>query len=283
MKWTGLPAKIWMCVFVLLPFVWLLFLSLHQSAYHPQDSSLGLNQFRRALNPPFSGIIVFSLFYSFAASLCVLCIAVPIVWFVSQLTPQRRTLWLVICAIPLGLNFVVRIYAWFVLIRPEGLLTRTLATLGVSSPLASSNTGVFLSLVYGYLPLAFLPLYSVFERLDRSQLEAATDLGADAFQRWRLIIFPAIVPGLIASFIFVFVPMLGEYLIPRMIGGGLVATLGTQIESQFLGSTRPNWPFGAALSLCLLACATAILAFAVKLLPRGSAGQKSTWSILQVR
>lgn len=282
MKWTGLPAKIWMSAFVLLPFVWLLFLSLQQNSSITQSGDFGLNQFKRALNPPFAGIILSSLFNSLMASLCVLCVALPIVRYVTQLPPHKRTLWLMVCAIPLGLNFVVRIYAWFVLIRPEGLLTLTLEFLGISSPLASSQTGVFLSLVYGYLPLAFLPLYSVFERLDNSQLEAACDLGANTLQRWRYVIFPAIVPGLIASFIFIFVPMLGEYLIPKMIGGGLVATLGTQIEGQFLGSTRPNWPFGAALSLCLLACAAIILIFAVKLMPKGSAGQKSTWSILHV-
>lgn len=283
MKWTGLPAKIWMACFVLMPFVWLVFMSLQHSAYDPQSTALGLKQFQRALNPPFSSIIISSVIYSLAASISVLLVAIPIMWFVTRQPSSRRTLWLALFAIPLGLNFVVRIYAWFVLIRPEGMLTQALLVLGIDTPLASTPAGVFLSLIYGYLPLVFLPLYSVFERLDHTQLDAAVDLGAGRVQCWKLIILPAITPGLVASFIFVFVPMLGEYLIPKMIGGGLIATLGTQIEGQFLGSTRPNWPFGAALSLCLLCCAAAVLIFAIKLLPRGSAGQKNSWSILQIQ
>lgn len=283
MKWTGLPAKIWMSLFVLFPFVWLLFLSLQKNSHINQSGPYGFSQFKRALNPPFSGIIINSLVYSFAASVCVIGIAIPIVRYISQLPPRKRTLWILLCAIPLGLNFVVRIYAWFVLIRPEGLLTLILEYLGINHPLASTRAGVFMSLVYGYLPFAFLPLYSAFERLDPSQLEAASDLGAGTLQRWRYIILPAVVPGVVAGFIFIFVPMLGEYLIPKMIGGGLVSSLGTQIESQFLGSTKPNWPFGAALSLCLLVCASAVLVIAVKLLPKSHSGQKSTWSILQIQ
>lgn len=283
MKWTGLPAKLWMLLFVLMPFGWLVSLSLQQNVYDPLDTSLGLKQFHRALTPPFSGMIVSSVMVSLAASLIVLLAAIPIVWFITRLPRQRRTVWIALFSIPLGLNFVVRIYAWFVLIRPEGMLTHFIQIIGYGTPLASTQIGVFLSLIYGYLPFIFLPLYSVFDRLNPTQLEAAVDLGASALQRWKQIILPEVFPGLIASFIFVFVPMLGEYLIPKMIGGGLVATLGTQIESQFLGSTRPNWPFGAALSLCLLVSAVVVLMIALKLLSIRNSGRSSSWSILQIQ
>lgn len=282
MKWTGLPAKLWTVLFVLLPFVWLLILSLQENTYSSTTSALGFSQFDRALSPPYSGIIISSVTNSFLAAMAVILSAVPITWYISRQAPRRRNFWLAIFCIPLGINFVVRIYAWFVLIRPEGMLTHFLNTLGYGSPLASSPAGVFVSLFYGYLPLSILPLFNVFERLDQSQLDAATDLGATLMQRWRKIVLPEITPGLIASFVFIFVPMLGEYLIPRMIGGGLVATLGTQIESQFLGSTRPNWPFGAALSVCLLICAILTILAALKTLSRGSTGHKSTWSLLQI-
>ncbi|MEN9824787.1 MAG: hypothetical protein RI953_532 [Pseudomonadota bacterium] len=283
MKWSGLPAKIWMLLFVLMPFLWLVGLSLQQGSQISDDNRLGLRQFERALSPPFSGIISSSVAFSFAASLTVLLIAVPVTWYVARLPRQKRKIWLALLSIPLGLNFVVRIYAWFVLVRPEGMITQFLDIIGLGIPLASTQAGVFLSLIYGYLPFMFLPLYTVFERLDNTQLEAAIDLGASAWQRWWLIIMPEILPGIVASFVFVFVPMLGEYLIPKMIGGGLVATLGTQIESQFLGSIRPNWPFGAALSLCLLVCAVGVLAIAMRILARSSNGGKGeSWSPFQV-
>lgn len=282
MRWTGLPAKLWIVLFVMLPFLWLLLLSLQQNTYGNTSNTLGLSQFGRALSPPYSGIILSSVFNSLLAALAVLLTAIPITWHISRQSRKRQNFWLTFFCIPLGINFVVRIYAWFVLIRPEGMLTQFLSAVGYASPLASSPVGVFISLYYGYLPLIILPLFSVFERLEQNQLDAATDLGASLFQRWSKIVLPEIIPGLIASFIFVFVPMLGEYLIPRMIGGGLVATLGTQIESQFLGSTRPNWPFGAALSVCLLSCAFLTIFIAVKVLSRSGTGQKSTWSLLQI-
>lgn len=282
MRWTGLPAKLWIVLFVMLPFLWLLLLSLQQNSYGNPTDDLGLSQFSRALSPPYSGIILSSVVNSFLAAAAVLLTAIPITWHISRQPRRRQNFWLAFFCIPLGINFVVRIYAWFVLIRPEGMLTQVLSAVGCASPLASSPAGVFISLYYGYLPLIILPLFSVFERLDQNQLDAATDLGASLFQRWRQVVLPEIIPGLIASFIFVFVPMLGEYLIPRMIGGGLVATLGTQIESQFLGSTRPNWPFGAALSVCLLTCAVLTIFVAMKMLSRRSTGQKSTWSLLQI-
>ncbi|MEN9810295.1 MAG: hypothetical protein RLZZ488_1862 [Pseudomonadota bacterium] len=282
MRWTGLPAKLWIVLFVMLPFLWLLLLSLQQNSYGNANDTLGLSQFGRALSPPYAGIILSSVVNSLLAASAVLVTAIPITWYISRQSRHRQNFWLAFFCIPLGINFVVRIYAWFVLIRPEGMLTQFLNAVGYAIPLASSPAGVFISLYYGYLPLIILPLFSVFERLDQNQLDAATDLGASLFQRWSKIVLPEIIPGLIASFIFVFVPMLGEYLIPRMIGGGLVATLGTQIESQFLGSTRPNWPFGAALSVCLLTCAVLTIFIAVKMLSRRGTGQKSTWSLLQI-
>jgi len=121
----------------------------------------------------------------------------------SRVCPGKSAkIWLALLSIPLGLNFVVRIYAWFVLVRPEGMITQFLDIIGLGIPLASTQAGVFLSLIYGYLPFMFLPLYTVFERLDNTQLQAAIDLGASAWQRWWLIIMPEILPGIVASFVF---------------------------------------------------------------------------------
>lgn len=279
MKWWGLPAKIWMSCFILLPFLWLAMLSLQPTPALNAPKEIDLHQYARALSPPFSHIIVDSLITSFLAALLVLLIALPLTWSISRLPRKKRNVWLALFTIPLGLNFVVRIYAWFVLFRPEGLLTKLLQGMGLDIVLVSSQLGVFVGLIYGYLPLVFLPLYSVFDKLNHSQIEAAQDLGANLLQRWWHIILPETRLGLMACFLFVFVPMLGEYLIPRMIGGGLVATLGTQIESQFLGSGRPNWPFGAALSLCLLAAAAAVLLISFFLLSRQKSERKASWSL----
>lgn len=279
MKWWGLPAKIWMSCFILLPFLWLVLLSLQPTSASTSITTFNLHQFSRALTPPYSNIIIDSVAMSFFAALTVLAIALPVAWSISRMPSKKKHLWLALFTIPLGLNFVVRIYAWFVLFRPEGIFSRALRGLGLEFAFVSSQFGVFVGLIYGYLPIMFLPLYSVFEQTDRSQLEAAEDLGASTVQRWWHIILPETRSGLFASFLFVFVPMLGEYLIPRMIGGGLVATLGTQIEGQFLGSGRPNWPFGAALSICLLITAAIVLFSSFFLLSRKKSEQREKCSI----
>lgn len=278
MKWWGLPAKIWMSLFVLMPFFWLVFLSL-QPRVLVSDHGIDFHQFQRALSPPYRHIIIDSLIMSFSAATAVLLISVPITWSISRHQGISRNFWLLLFTLPLGLNFVVRIYAWFVLFRPEGLFTQFLEQIGFNIPLVSSQLGVFVGLIYGYLPVMFLPLYSVFDKVNHSHLEAAQDLGANTLQQWWHVIIPQARSGLIACFLFVFVPMLGEYLIPKMIGGGLVATLGTQIESQFLGSGRPNWPFGAALSICLLVSALSVLGICFLLLSRQKTEKNQTWSL----
>lgn len=281
MKLWGLPAKIWMACFILMPFLWLVFLSFQPHSRAANMEDISLHQFSRVFSPPYSSIVLDSVILSFCASLVVLLLAVPLTWNISRLPQRSKKIWLALFTIPLGLNFVVRIYAWFVLFRPEGFLGRLLVALGVETTMVSSQWGVFWGLVYGYLPVIVLPLYSVFEKLERSQLEAAQDLGAHALQRWWHIVLPATRTGLLACFLFIYVPMLGEYLIPRMIGGGLVATLGTQIEAQFLGSGRPNWPFGAALSLSLLIAAASILLVSFFLLSRTRPRQIAVWTSAQ--
>lgn len=278
MNWWGLPAKIWMILFVLMPFLWLVLLSLQPTATAPLQT-LDLHQFQKALSQPYLSIIIDSVIISFCAATTVLLISIPITWSISRSSAKSKNLWLALFTLPLGLNFVVRIYAWFVLFRPEGVLTRALESIGFDFPMVSSQLGVFISLIYGYLPVMFLPLYSVFEKVSRSHLEAARDLGANTIQQWWHVVIAQTRLGLLACFLFVFVPMLGEYLIPKMIGGGLVATLGTQIEGQFLGSGRPNWPFGAALSLCLLAAAVVVLALSFFLLSRQKTEKSRSWSI----
>jgi len=153
--------------------------------------------------------------------------------------------------IPFWTNFLVRNFAWRVILGNNGPLTNAteFVSLG-SAELLFTQTAVVLGLVYGYLPFMILPLYAAIERIDRRLLEASRDLYGTGFQSFRHVLFPLSMPGVIAGSILVFVPSLGAYVTPEILGGAKTTLLGSYIVTQFL--TARNWPFGAALSFVLM-------------------------------
>src|SRR5690606_32172732 len=167
--------------------------------------------------------------------------------------PSQRAGWLFLITIPFWTNLLIRTFAIMEVIRNEGILNTLLIRAGfISEPIQIlyTETAVLIGMVYVYLPLMVLPLYAAMERLDFRLVEAAYDLYATRMRVLRRVIIPLVKPGIIAGSILVFVPSLGAYVTPRVLGGGKNMMLGNLIELQF-GQGR-NWPLGAALSMTLL-------------------------------
>ncbi|MBL4927424.1 ABC transporter permease [Fuscibacter oryzae] len=184
----------------------------------------------------------------------------PTAWFIATRTPKSRPIWLFLITIPFWTNLLIRTYAINEVIRTEGLLNTILMKLGlITTPLQIiyTDVAVFIGMVYVYLPLMVLPLFAAIDRFDMRLLEAGYDLYASRLQVLRRIILPIVKPGLIAGSILVFVPSLGAYVTPRVLGGGKQMMIGNFIELQF-GQGR-NWPLGAALSMLLLIVVTIAL------------------------
>ena len=184
----------------------------------------------------------------------------PTAWFIATRPPSARARWLFLITIPFWTNLLIRTFAINEMIRNEGLINTTLMRLGlISEPVVMIYTdfAVFVGMTYVYLPLMVLPLFAAIDRFDMRLLEAAYDLYASRWQVLRRIILPIVKPGLIAGSILVFVPSLGAYVTPRILGGGKQMMIGNFIELQF-GQGR-NWPLGAALSVTLLVIVTAAL------------------------
>lgn len=178
----------------------------------------------------------------------------PTAYFIATRPKKQRDLWMLLIIIPFWTNLLIRTFAVVELIRNEGTVNTLLMTLGViDAPIQMLFTefSILVGMVYVYLPLMVLPLYASMERLDFSLVEAGYDLYANRFQVLRRIILPLVKPGVIAGSILVFVPSLGAYVTPRVMGGGNQLMIGNLIELQF-GQGR-NWPLGAALSITLLA------------------------------
>ena len=190
---------------------------------------------------------------SFLTTLVAFVLGFPTAYFIATRPPETRSLWLFLVTIPFWTNLLIRTFAILEIIRNQGLVNTVLITLGViDQPLDMLYTdiAILLGMTYVYIPLMILPIYASMERLDFRLVEAAYDLYAT---RWRVlarVILPLVKPGVVAGSILVFIPSLGAYVTPRILGGGTHLMIGNLIELQF-GQGR-NWPLGAALSLTLL-------------------------------
>jgi spermidine/putrescine transport system permease protein len=190
---------------------------------------------------------------SIMTTLLTLVFGFPTAYFIATRAERRRDLWLFLITIPFWTNLLIRTYAMQEVIRNEGVVNTALIMVGVvDRPIQMMYTdiGILFGMVYVYLPLMVLPLYASMEKLDFRLIEAGYDLYANSWQVLRRIIIPLVKPGIIAGSILVFIPSLGAYVTPRVLGGGKNMMLGNLIELQF-GQGR-NWPLGSAISITLM-------------------------------
>jgi spermidine/putrescine transport system permease protein len=202
---------------------------------------------------------------SLMTTLLTLAVGFPTAWFIATRPQKSRALWLFLITIPFWTNLLIRTFAIAEIIRNEGVLNSALIGLGlIDTPLQLfyTDTAVLIGMTYVYLPLMVLPLYAAIDRFDMRLLEAAYDLYATRWRALRRIIVPVVKPGIVAGSILVFIPSLGAYVTPRILGGGKNMMIGNFIELQF-GQGR-NWPLGAALSVVLLIVVATALLFYVR-------------------
>jgi spermidine/putrescine transport system permease protein len=185
-----------------------------------------------------------------------LCLALgfPLAYYMAQLSAQRQGLWVLLIIIPFWTNFLVRTYAWMFLLRADGVMNTLLLGLGlIEHPIEIlySDAAVLIGLVYGYLPFMVLPLYAVLARLDRAVVEAASDLYASGWQVFRRVILPLTKPGVVAGCLLVFIPSVGAFITPDLLGGAKTMMIGNLIQHEYL--VVRDWPLGSALSFVLMA------------------------------
>jgi spermidine/putrescine transport system permease protein len=231
-----------------------------RSAYGGVINDPSLANYVRALEPLYLLILAKSFGLAFVTTLLCLVVAYPVAFWIGLRAPARwRSALLVLVILPFWTSFLVRMYAWIFILRTEGLVNLALGRFGIAPlPLLYNDFAVLLGQVYGELPFMILPLYASIEKLDRSLLEAAADLGAAPFRAlWRVTI-PLTAPGIAAGCLLVFIPSLGSYLAPDLLGGGQTMYVGNLIQSQF--AVARDIPFGSALSF-LLSAAVLLLLF----------------------
>jgi spermidine/putrescine transport system permease protein len=210
-----------------------------------------LDSYKRLFSADVLQIFVRSFVLASVTTLLCLLLSYPFAYYIATRSGAARNLLLVLVMIPFWSNFLVRTYAWRVILGSEGPISQLSVALG-GEPIRFlfTNTAVLIGLVYGFLPFMVLPLYAALERMDWRLVEAGRDLYADGWTAFRKITLPLSMPGVVAGSILVFIPSLGAYVTPAILGGAKTTLLGDYIVSQFLAAR--NWPFGSALSFAVM-------------------------------
>lgn len=260
------PAGLLMGVFLLIPLALVAAISFMEGGrYGGVVWSLDGSAYQRLLFTPrldgsvslnTSFLTVFARSVILAAATTILCllIAFPAAFYIARRSPMAKSALLLLIMFPFWSNLLVRTTSWIVILRDQGVANEILMWLGVTdSPLTLLYTdgSILVGLVYVYLPFMILPIFTSVERLDFRLVEASFDLFATRFQALRHVILPLTAPGALAGSILVFVPSLGAFITPDLLGGGKKLMLGSLIQMQF--TTARNWPYGASLSMLLLA------------------------------
>ena len=265
-----LPAAFWYLVLLVLPLAIVVVYSFGvrgpDGGYQP---ALVLDNYQTlfARADPF----ILSLMIAISGTLLCLLMGVPFAYYLATRAGRRKTLLLVLLVIPFWTSFLVRTIAWLIILGPDGLAGFVSSVTGVDIAILGSPWAVLLGIVYNYLPLMVFPLYVTLERLDPTLLEASKDLGAARWATFRQITLPIALPGLITGSILVFIPLMGEYVIPSILGLGKIFLIGNVLQLDFLGSR--NWPAGSAKAVVLIAIMLISVTFYVWTTTRGRGGR----------
>lgn len=206
----------------------------------------------RVFDPLYLEILWRSVWLAFVATALCLVLGFPLALYIAR-SATHKTLFLNLVMLPFWTSFLIRIYAWMFLLRDTGLINSALQAMHLIRqplPLLFNTGAVLLGLVYGYLPFMVLPLYATLEKLDPALLDAAEDLGASPWSTLWSVIVPLTKPGMVAGCLLVFIPCIGAYLTPDLMGGGKTVMVGNLVQNQF--TSGRDWPFGSAISLLLM-------------------------------
>ena len=261
-----IPALIWLFILIIAPLLLVMLVSLAtRGPYGKTVYVFTVDNFRQAFDVLYLRTYWRTIWIATATTAICALLSYPVAYYLALRAPERwRRSLLVLTVIPFWTSFLIRTYAWMLLLRSEGVINSILMSSGlISAPLRLlySDIAVLVGQVYGELPFMILPIYVALDRLDVRLLEASRDLGANKFWTFVKITLPLSRPGLLAGIVLVFIPSLGAFITPDLLGGAKSLMIGNLIQNQF---AQLNQPFGSALSLILTAAVLLLLAIALK-------------------
>ena len=257
------PAAIWLLVFLVLPFIAMLVFAFGRRA--PEGGYMPAFTFEQFLNlPARAAAFANTLMLAPAGALLCLLVAYPVAYYLAlRAAPRRRLMLVSLIVVPFWTSLLVRTYAWMYILGSRGL-PNLLEMIGLPDIRMLNTPGaVLVGIVYGYLPLMIMPIYVSLEQLDRRLLDASADLGAKPVSTFFGVTLPLSMPGVMTGVALVTILLLGEYLIPQLLGGGKVFFIGNALVDLFLQSR--NWPFGSAIAVTLVLVVVVVLTIAMRI------------------
>lgn len=255
------PALVILGITVLVPFLFMAAMSLWTQIGFDYAEDWSLRNFTAILTEPlYTTLLLRSLGMAVAATFVTVVLAYPMAYFLAFHVRSNKLIWLIIITLPFWTSYLLRVFAWRVILGYEGVINSGLMELGlIGEPLQFllySRTAVIISLAHAWAAFAFLPIYVSLEKIDKSVLEASADLGEPPLMRFFRVVLPLSMPGVIAGTFLMFIPTVGDYVTPALVGGPDAAMIGNLIQLQF--GTVNNWPMGAALAITMIVAITLV-------------------------
>lgn len=276
-KLLALPTLVWMGALFVLPMIMMLALSfMERGTYGQVVYQFTIDNYIRIFDPLYGLIFWDTLVVAvLTTGFSILC-GYPLAYYISRLDKSKQQIWLLLVMIPFWINFLVRSYAWVIILRSQGVVNTILQSLGlIDEPLTLLyNSGsVLVGMVYTLLPFMVLPIYVSLEQMDYRKLEAAYDLGATPWKAFWHVTLPMTKTGVVTGSILVFVSSIGMFVVPDVMGGAKSALIGNVIQNQFLSAR--DWPFGSALSIVLMLLSLLLILLYFKATQAGGAKEGS--------
>jgi spermidine/putrescine transport system permease protein len=250
-----LPGVVWLAIFFLAPLVIIFVVSLgtRDPGGHVTLSTVGLQNYAQATRPEYLPAFGNSLRYAAITTVLSIVIGYPIAYWISRYGGRRKILLLILVMLPFWTSYLIRTYAWMIILRDNGVLNSVLLGVGLISdpiPLLNSDFAVIFGMTYGFLPFAILPLYVSIDRLDPHLVEAARDLFASGRGAFLHVTLPMTMPGIVAAALLTFIPAIGDYVTPDLLGGAQTTTIAKIVQVVF--TSGRDWPYGSALGFLLM-------------------------------
>ncbi|WP_226941649.1 ABC transporter permease [Pseudooceanicola spongiae] len=271
------PALAWLTAFMVVPCLLILALAFfRRGLYGGIDYTLTWENIALVFDPLYAGIFLKSAWIAGLSALIAVILGYAAAYAIAAMPRRHQPLLLFFAVLPFWSNYLVRTYAWIVLLNREGLIVHLARLLGFEGELPRmlyTETAVVIGLVYNYLPFVILACYAPLSRLNPEVTEASRDLGASPWTTFRRVVLPMTVPGIATGFTFVFVLSIGNFVTPALLGGGQFQMIGNLVYAQFL--TANDWPFGAALSIFLIAIMMGLLTLQTFASEKASGGRNA--------
>ena len=270
------PAMLWLSIFFVIPLLIVVAVSFAgRTPYGQTIFEFTLKNYLRFLEPLYLQIFADTLIVAVITTVATIIMGYPLAYFIARLPKKWQQPGLILVMIPFWINFLIRSYAWVIILRTQGVVNTFLMKLGlIEQPLQMlyNDAAVMLGMIYALLPFMVLPIYVSIEQLDLRLLEAASDLGASPMTAFRKVTLPLTMPGIAAGTILVFISSLGMFVVPDVMGGAKSALIGNLIQNQFLAAR--DWPFGSALSIVLAVMSLVLIILYYKALQSQEGGAK---------